>query len=48
MIVVIVTIEEKVKQHLKQICQKNKISKISLKKKLEIIILEIKGRLYVS
>ena len=43
-----VTIESKMEQRLKKICQKDRIFKILLKKKLEYIILEIKRRLYVS
>ena len=35
-------------QCLKKTCQKNKISKILLKKKIGLIILEIKERLYIS
>ena len=42
-----VTIESEIEQRLKKICQKNKISKILLKKKSELIISEIKRQLYV-
>ena len=47
-IVTIIIIKSEIKQRLKKIYQKNKIFKILLKKKSGFIILEIKGRLYIS
>ena len=48
MIAATVIIKAETEQCLKQIYQKNKIFKTLLKKKLETIILEIKGQLYIS
>ena len=47
-LVATVTIESEIEQRLKKTCQRNKIFKALLKKKSELIISEIKGRLYVS
>ena len=46
-LIIIVTIKNKIEQCLKKIYQKNKISKILLKKKSRLIILEIKKQLYI-
>ena len=48
MLAATVIIKNKMEQYLKKIYQKNKTSKVLLKKKLGFIILEIKGQLYIS